>query len=135
MTVAAALLLVAPAAAQNVLDAEPTVRIDSAENAATRRVLPDLERAKNRVIIVKRDGKYLWASREGRELIHRVSGMFHCFIDPTGGGYVKILDSHEVPLKLRTPGPRYRFMEHVTEGLGSITYWGGTDDFQLHPDP
>jgi hypothetical protein len=131
--VAATMLLVTPAAAQNVLDAEPTVRNDSSEDAATRHVLPPVERAKNRAIIIKRDDKYFWASRGGRELVHHASGAFDYFIEPGGSGYVKVFDSHSMPTDLRPKGPRYQYMEHVTIMLYSITYWGSTDRLDLEP--
>jgi len=135
LAIAAMLLLAAPAVARNVLDAEPAVRIDSNEDATTRRVLPAVERAKNRVVIIKRGGKYLWASREGRELIHHTSGPFHYFVDPSGAGYVKVFDSYYLPAGNREKGPRYRLMEHVTAMMGSITYWGWTDTFDIGQGP
>jgi len=63
------------------------------------------------------------------------STTIHYFIDPRGGGYVKVFDRQkvQVPKSLkstRTPGPRYEYMEHLTFSLGSITYWGATDTFE-----
>jgi hypothetical protein len=112
-----------------VLDAEPAVRIDSSEDGATRRVLPPVERAKNRVIIIKQGQKYLWASRGGRELVHNASGAFHYFVDPLGSGYVKVKDMKLMGVSYK--GSRYYFMEHVTIHLASITYWGASDRFDL----
>jgi hypothetical protein len=133
IAIAAVLLLVAPALAQNVLDAEPTVRVDSNENAATRRVLPAVERAKNKVIIIKKGAHYLWASRGGRELVHQTSGAFDYFIEPGGAGYIKVFDTHYASADPQTKGPRYQFMEHVTLMLNSITYWGTTNRFHVEP--
>lgn len=117
-----------PSVAQNVLDAEPTVQIESSEDATKRVVLPSEERARNKVIIIKQGEKYLWASREGRELAHHVSGSFHYFVAPGGAGYVKVF---AVPAKQRGRGAHYYFMEHVTVGMASISYWGETEMFNL----
>jgi hypothetical protein len=44
------------------------------------------------LLIVKRGGQYFWASREDRQLVQIESGVFDLYIDPRGGGYVKVLD-------------------------------------------
>lgn len=126
-----ALLFAAPAAAQVVLDVKPTVKVESAEGGTTRTVLGEPARTEPRVTIVKKGERYFWTSREDRELLHHPSGAFHYFISPAGSGYIKVFDSHSLPASLRDGGPRFRYMEHVTLWLGTITYWGATDDFSL----
>jgi hypothetical protein len=122
-----------PVVAQVVIDAEPTVRVDSGGDSTSRTVLTPVERAKARLIILKQEGRYLWASRDGRELHHMKSGYFHYFVDRETGQYVKVMDTHDMSPALRQPGPRFRFMEHVHGGLGTITYWGGVESFRLDP--
>lgn len=74
------------------------------------------------VVIERRDGRYYWVSRENRELIHSIGGAFHLFIDPRGGGYVKVLAINE--------GKGFPYIEHVTVGLTTITYWGSSRRFE-----
>lgn len=74
------------------LRAEPDIRLAATRDSATRRVLSASERQQNAVLIVKRGDEYFWASREDRPLVHVLSGVFHLFIEPSGGGYVKVLD-------------------------------------------
>lgn len=131
VTVLVSVLVALSAEAQTVLDARPTVKVESGEGATSRSVLSESERTKYRVIITKRDGQYFWTSREERELVYRPSGAFHTFIDPRGGGYVKIFDADTLPASVRDPGPRFHYMEHLTLWLGTITYWGTADQFRL----
>ena len=111
----------APASAQLVLDAKPTVKVESGEGATERVLLSEPDRTKYRVIITRRDGRYFWTSREGRELVYHASGAFHYFIEPRGGGYIKVFDTRTLPESMRDPGPRFRYHEHLTLWLGTIT--------------
>jgi hypothetical protein len=70
------------------------------------------------VLIVERDGQYYWSSREGRPLYHTRSGIYRLFIDLRGGGYVKL------------DGTSGEYYEHLTMGLGPITYWGQARHFE-----
>lgn len=85
------------------------------------------------MIIIEEDGRYLWASREGRELQLERSGAYYCFVHVESGSYVKVLDSNELPASMREPGPCFHFMEHAIIGLASFTYWGSTDRFVADP--
>ena len=125
------LFVTSPAAAQVVLEAKPTVKVESGEGATSRVLLSEPDRTKYSVTIIRRSGRYVWASRDDRELVHHVSGAFHYFIEPGGGGYIKIFDTHTLPESMRDPGPRFRYMEHLTLWLGTITYWGASDEFHL----
>ncbi len=124
-------VLASPGLAQTVLSARPTVKVESNAASTQRFQLSDAEQEEFRVVITIRDGRYYWISREGRELIHHRSGAFHYFIDPTGGGFVKVFDTGFLPESLRDPGPRVQYLEHVTLGLETITYWGASEDFRL----
>ena len=124
-------LFASPVAAQTVLSVAPTVRVDSGEDSTQRNVLSEDEQGEFRLVITTRNGRYFWSSREGRELRHSGSGPTHYFIDPRGGGYVKVLDTAGLPDFLSEPGPRFRYMEHLTLLLGTITYWGSTNTFSL----
>ena len=128
------LLLTSPLLSQPVvLDAKPTTKVESDANSTTRSVLSKADQDKYPVRIAKKGNQYIWVSRENAELVHHLSGAVHYFIDPTGGGYVKVLDTFKIPKfpkSTRTPGPRYEYMEHVSLLLGTITYWGATDVFE-----
>ena len=111
-----------------VLNATPETRVDSDSGSTTRKILSESEQNEYRVLIVKDGEKYFWATRENRELIHRISGAHHYFIDPQGGGYVKVFDTSFLPDFLREQGPRFAYYEHLSLGLQTITYWGTADD-------
>ena len=128
------LVFAAPSvSAQLVLNAAPTVRVVSGDSATERMVLSESEQEEFRIVITTRNGRYFWASREGAELVHSTSGAFHWFWDPGGGGSVKILDQELLqPAAVRDPErPRFLYMEHLTVMLGTITYWGSTETFDL----
>ncbi len=126
-----ALALASSVQAQTLLNATPSVRVDSDQKSTQRTVLTAVDREKARITIVRLDGKYYWATREHRELAYARGGAMHFFTSPDGGGYVKVMDTHFLSASLRAPGPRFRFMEHVTLGMGSITYFGATDSFAV----
>jgi hypothetical protein len=132
--VLAMLLVAAPAFAQVVLDAKPTVKVESSEGATSRLLLSDPDRTKYRVTITRRDGRYFWTSREDRELVYHASGAFHYFIEPRGGGYVKVFDTQMLPESMRDSGPRFRYIEHLTFWMGTISYWGASTEFRLDVD-
>ncbi len=120
----------APAIAPRVvLDALPDSRvIASAVELREREVLTLATREQNRVTIVWDGENYRWASRENRVLISNPprSGIFHVFVDPTGGGWIKVLDQRELPDLLRLDGPDVQFYESVSDGLTVLTYWGSS---------
>jgi len=78
------------------------------------------------LVIVKRGNSYYWASREMKPLIRTVSGAFHYFTDPNGGGYIKVVDRR---LLMEKKNPRYLYMEQLTLWMQTITYWGTADAF------
>lgn len=115
---------------ETVIAAEPFARVKSAASDTAREKLSSSEARKNALAVSKNGSDYIWVTRQSRQLVHVQSGAFHLFIDPRGGGYVKVLDQHALPETMRQPGPRYRWYEHVSMGLETITYWGEADAFQ-----
>lgn len=100
-----------------VLKGEPTIKIESGPKGACRDMLNESQRRQYRVVIVERDGRYYWKSRENRELTRVGSGsQYTYFIDPRGGGYVKVVSQGAVT------GAQY--FEHLSLGLATLTYWG-----------
>jgi len=68
-------------------------------------------------LVLARDGKgYLWKSRGGRKLVRVASGIFDYFIEPGGAGYVKVAGL--------CAGGRAQYLEHMSLGLETYTYWG-----------
>ena len=65
--------------------------------------------------IIRHNDSYLWASRENKKLLYSRSGVFHNFIAP-GSGYIRVTESDKGCI----------YMEHLTLGLSSITYWGSS---------
>jgi hypothetical protein len=128
--VLALLLIGAPALAQVVLDAKPTVKVASGEDGTERVLVSDRRRpgssSSSEVVGLVVAGQ--------PRLGHSVSGVFHYFVAPAGGGYVKVVDSKWITESPRHPGPRCRYMEHLNLWLGTITYWSGSDEFHLHAD-
>lgn len=110
-----------------VLQGRPTTKVESTEDATTRTVLSEAQRAELEVRIMRRGGRYYWASRENHEVQRRVSGAFHDFVDPVDGGYVRVFDTDTLPESLRPDGPRFQYMEHRPVWRGTVTYWGGAD--------
>jgi hypothetical protein len=128
-------VLALPAQAETVFNALPSVRVRSDATQTSREELSELEQERSRITIVRRDGRYLWTTRDAFELVLRGSleGPTFLFVEPNGAGYVVILDTHALPDSLRASGPRYWFMEHVRDVLGTITYWGACNDLCFRP--
>jgi hypothetical protein len=122
--------LVPTRAEQVVFNAYPLTRVTSSADSTSRESLTESKGNEYRVIITKEGNNYLWATRENRHLLHTISGAFHLFIDSRGGGYIKIFDLDLFPKSPRDQGPRYRYMEHMTMHLGSVTYWGAAERFE-----
>lgn len=126
---------------QIVLDAVPSTAVVSTTGGTSRRMITRVsEREELRVLVVKNGDSYLWVTRDSRELFHispsfdsitTGAPVFHYFIDPSGGGYIKVLDQRGVPTDspLRLEGGDVQFYEHVSRFLTTITYFGAALEF------
>ena len=94
----------------------PLLRLDADPNEAKRTELSDAAGEKYECRIVKKGRRYVWASREDRQLNRRESGDWVYYISPEGSGYVKVFTG-------AAPMP-YDYIEHVTGELKTVTYWG-----------
>jgi hypothetical protein len=99
----------------------PISKVESGMEATAQTALGETQSNEYRVLIVKRDGKYYWASRENKELMHFQSGIAHWFVSQSSG-YIKIVDPSLLPGNEGTN--QYVYMEHLTLVLDTITYWG-----------
>jgi YHS domain-containing protein len=92
-------------------------------------------------IISKIGGKYYWASRENKQMFRELSGAFIIFFAVDGAGYVKIILPEmkkilleefkrsprlkEIPgLELSETEEKFDYVEHLSFGLKSVTYYG-----------
>jgi hypothetical protein len=94
----------------------PLVRVDADSNETKRTELSDAAGEKYECRVVRRGRKYAWASRGNRELIRADAGDWTYYVSPEGSGYVKVLTGN-----VSLP---YDYMEHVTDELKTVTYWG-----------
>ena len=104
----------------DVIKAHPTTKFQVSSEESIKTKLNSSESVKSIVWIIKKNGEYFWKSRENRKLDHVVSGIYHFFIDPRGGGYVKIEQGLDGEIK---------FLEHVGIGLTTFTYFGQAKSF------
>lgn len=126
----AAMLFPVIALADTVIDAVPKSRVLATPDGSQRDVLPTAKQHESRVIITKIGGKYYWATRGNAQLTYVKSGVFHLFLDPQGGGYIEVNDTHTQPESLRPKGARFQYKEHLRSGMfGAFTYFGESDTF------
>lgn len=95
------------------LEGVPTVRIDSTEKGATRRVLTDSEAKQNRLSVRVANGQFYWTSRDNRPLRLDFTDGF-TYLQDKPGSYIKFTKVDD----------KITYVEHVDHGLESITYWG-----------
>ena len=112
-----------------VLDATPATRVTADQSSSEREVLTPEQREENRIVIEWDGESYRWRTREDRILVYNFALAFHTFVDPRGGGWVKVLDQSEFPEALRFEGQDVQFYESVSSGLTTLTYWGVADSF------
>lgn len=89
--------------------------IQSSENFK----LTESQQNEYRLLITKAGEDYFWKTRENKQLIKGQSGEITIFIEPGGAGYVRIS---------KVDG-KVLYMEHMTHGFQTITYWGIAEDF------
>lgn len=107
-----------------VFEGYPVSRVSSNAEMTEREELNAAQMKEFRVLIVKRDDKYFWVSRENKELIYVTSGAAHWFIAPTSG-YIKIIDPQLFdPEADKAP---LLYVEHMGLLSHMITYWGVGD--------
>ncbi len=112
---------VRPAAAKMlILSGAPDIQTKSTVEESVRIEMDSVKKKNHRVIIIKDGDEFYWESREKRKLIRSIQGPFTLFIDPTGGGYIKVTSSEGKMI----------YMEHLSQGLNTFTYWGVVEHFE-----
>ena len=105
----------------------PTSLAVASEEGSERVALEGKDAADKQVVIVKRDGKYYWRSREDKELMYFANGAMHFFIAPMSG-YIKIMDTSSIAALFDEKPPRYMYFENMSLILTTWTYHGiGTE--------
>jgi hypothetical protein len=98
-----------------ILQGVPTVRIDSAEDATTRRILDPAEASQNPLRVRVRDGRFYWASHDNRLLQLNSSGPFTYLTSSEPGSYIRLTRLND----------KISYVEHVDlKERGSVTWWG-----------
>ena len=95
------------------LEGVPTVRIDTSQAGATRKVLAPGEAKQQRLTISKAGSQYYWASRENKLLQLNSSGPY-TYLSAEPGSYIRFTRIND----------RIDYVEHVDSPLGSVTWWG-----------
>ena len=106
---------------KNVFTGTPKTRAIIEPADMQRFTLSPKEQKEFQSIITLKDNRFYWTSRENREMIHHFAGAFHYFIDPTGGGYVKIGPGSLYP---GLSNASYAYMEVLSLGLSAYIYFG-----------
>lgn len=77
-------------------------------------------------IISKIGDDFYWASRENKPLTVHASGAFITFVADGGAGYIKIINPEmkAAAALLGDTETKYDYVEHITFGLGAISYYG-----------
>ena len=94
----------------------PLVRVDADGNEVKRTELSEAAGEKYACRIVRKGRRYVWASRDNRELTRSVAGDWTYYVSPEGSGYVKVLTG--------VTGRPFDYVEHVTGEFKTVTYWG-----------
>ncbi|TAK06897.1 MAG: hypothetical protein EPO39_07775 [Candidatus Manganitrophaceae bacterium] len=121
MAVVFLLLLIRTGEAKTlILSGIPDIQTKSSVEESIRIEVDSAKKKDLRVVIIKDGDQYYWETRDHKKLIRSVQGSFILFIDPLGGGYVKV-----IPL-----GGKVIYMEHLSQGLETFTYWGAAEHFE-----
>jgi hypothetical protein len=104
--------VVIPAGA-TALEGIPTVRVDSAQDATTRRVLDADEAAKARLTVRVANGQFYWTTRGNRLLHLNASGEF-TYLSSEPGQYIRLTRLND----------KISYVEHVDLTSGSVTWFG-----------
>lgn len=110
------LLSIRPVSAKTLaLSGIPDIQTKSTMDETIRIEVDSVKKKGLRVVIVKEGDQYYWETRDRRKLTRTTQGNMILFLDPTGGGYIKVAP---------TPDGKAIYMEHLSQGLETFTYWG-----------
>lgn len=104
-----------------VFEGIPLVRNSSSMEESRNEQVQGENQVNYKLIIRKKGDEYIWFSREKKKLTYIQSGAFDYFVNPDGSGYMKIVKGEN---------GKYLYMEHMSIGLQTITYWGVSEKFE-----
>jgi len=116
---------IAEAGTRIVFSGIPSVGTTDAGVARESKPIASGEAKRLEVIVTEDGGKYFWASRENKPLIRAENERFITFVAPSGEGYIKIAKPETVQmLRAGIQGYPFTYIEHLTVGLTTYTYFG-----------
>ena len=104
-----------------VFEGVPVMKTTSSLKSTVSEPLKDDDQIAYGLVITKKGKNYFWSSRGDKKLIYTRTELFHYFLDPEEGGYIKITTAED---------NKYIYIEHFTRGLLTMTYWGGGRAFK-----
>jgi hypothetical protein len=105
-----------------VFQGAPFVKNSSSHEETANEKLEGPGQVMHKLTIIKEDDSYYWGSRDKKPLEYKKNGSFHYFYDPLGASYIKIFKAEE---------GKYLYLEHVSLGFKTISYWGGGSKLEL----
>lgn len=116
-----------------VFEGVPAVKLQAdgkKENPHTPETLTSAKASEYRCVIIKKDGKYYWKSRDNKEMKKNTGGIYITFTRVDGApDYVRIMNP--VFSGVASQLGDWTYMEHFAHTMISLTYWGETVDSQL----
>ena len=103
---------------ENIFTGTPRFRVVAHGKAAESVVLSAKETEEYVCRIAVEDGRFLWTSRENKELLRSESGAFTLYMARDGSGMIKIVNDQTVALQ------DYDYFEQLSLGMTTYTYWG-----------
>lgn len=93
------------------------------ENPHILETLTNAKASEYRCVIVKKDGKYYWQSRDNKEMKKKNGGIYITFTRADGApDYVRIMN----PMfsEVASQFGDWTYMEHFAHTMTALTYWG-----------
>ncbi len=116
----------AHAQATTVFRGSPLIKVSEAGRTRVPEEISPSDAINLECVISQIGDEYYWASRENVRMVRIESGAFITYVAVTGAGYVGVIPSDlkgAASLMSETEA-EFDYVEHVTFGLGSVTYWG-----------
>lgn len=109
----------------------PKFRVIATPEGVDEVVLDEKYAKQKRVIIIEKEGKFYWASRENKLMAKTESGSYITYIAVDGTGYVRTSTPWLYELKLKlTPEEQaleVDYLEHLVQMFDTYTFYGDKD--------
>jgi hypothetical protein len=104
-----------------VFEGTPLIKNSASAEGTNNEQVQGEDQTNYKLIITKEGNEFIWFSREKKKLKHVKSGAFDYFVNLDGSGYIKIT---------KAENGKYLYLEHMSIGLQTITYWGISEKFE-----